>query len=56
MERNSNRILITKVTGAERMMLAEIVVNFSESTMELIYPCNLVMRNNSTKYMGPSWF
>lgn len=38
------------------MMLAEIVVNFSGRTTELIYICNLVMKNNSTKYMGPSWF
>lgn len=56
MERNLNRILIIKVIGVERMMLVEIVVNFLESIMELIYFCNLVMRNNSIKYMGFFWF
>lgn len=30
----SNRILIIKVTGLEKTMIAETVVNFSESTME----------------------
>lgn len=38
------------------MMLAEVVVNFSDRTMELIYIFNFVMKNNTIKYMGPSWF
>lgn len=53
---NLNRILITEVTGVKRMMLAAVVVNFSDCTTELIYIFNFVMKNNTIKYMGPSWF
>lgn len=38
------------------MMLATVVVNFSDCTTELIYIFNFVMKNNTIKYMGPSWF